>query len=62
MKSQDILLLFKMARLHTQEERLPMADKGAVPIMTDITRFMEDALNTDHLTGPHPGIAIELWL
>ena len=57
MKSQDILLLFKMASLHAQEERLPMADEGAVPIMTDVARFMEDALATDHLTGPHPGIA-----
>ena len=62
MKSQDILLLFKMASLHAQEERLPMADEGAVPIMTDVARFMEDALATDHLTGPHPGIASEPWL
>ena len=57
MKSQDILLPFKMVGLHAQEERFPMADKGAVPIMTDVSRFMEDALATDHLTVPRPGIA-----
>lgn len=56
MKSQDIFLLFRMASLHAQEERFPMADKGAVPIMTDVSGFMEDALAIDHLGGPHPGI------
>ena len=54
MKSQDILLLFKMASLHVQEESVPMAGEASVPATRECIRTLEEALKSDFFAGPQP--------
>ncbi len=52
MKSQDIVLLFKMASLHAQEEHVTMADEASVPAEVDHIRPFEEALAPNFLAPP----------